>query len=273
MDYKARFYSAYLTRFLQPDTLIPSLANPQSWNRYSYVGNSPVNFSDPTGHMLWEGEGVNITSQTIIDDKRKEREFRQRTEYFACMRGHDEHCSPVDKLDRWMWENLPSAISIHGGWAGQIGFAGEFGKFVESEYVINWRSLEIDRFVTTGHTGYIGTPTIAQGSHYKGISFIYGASSNKVLEGPSSFGGFTRGLSDAINIVVVYQRSDATRSSEIRVIDTASHRPIVSHQLSLSAGISPLPGVQTGGFIGEADSTRIREGDLGSSILWSLYFQ
>jgi hypothetical protein len=35
---------------LQPDSLIPDPANPQAWNRFSYVGNRPVNFSDPTGH-------------------------------------------------------------------------------------------------------------------------------------------------------------------------------------------------------------------------------
>ena len=30
MDYKARFYSAYLNRFLQPDSIIPNPADPQS---------------------------------------------------------------------------------------------------------------------------------------------------------------------------------------------------------------------------------------------------
>ena len=51
MDYKARFYSPMLGRFIQPDTIIPGAANPQNWNRYSYVGNSPILYNDPTGHM------------------------------------------------------------------------------------------------------------------------------------------------------------------------------------------------------------------------------
>ena len=50
MDYRARFYSSRLGRFTQPDTLIPDPANPQSFNRYSYVQNSPLNFVDPSGH-------------------------------------------------------------------------------------------------------------------------------------------------------------------------------------------------------------------------------
>ena len=49
--------SPYINRFISPDTLIPSPANPQSWNRYSYVTNRPVNFNDPTGHMQ-ESEGI-----------------------------------------------------------------------------------------------------------------------------------------------------------------------------------------------------------------------
>lgn len=50
MDYKARFYSPYINRFLQPDTIIPDLSNPQSWNRFSYTANNPVLYNDPDGH-------------------------------------------------------------------------------------------------------------------------------------------------------------------------------------------------------------------------------
>ena len=48
MDYKARFYSSSLGRFIQPDTITPG--GPQGLNRYSYVLNNPMRFSDPTGH-------------------------------------------------------------------------------------------------------------------------------------------------------------------------------------------------------------------------------
>jgi hypothetical protein len=43
---------SYLNHFLQPDTLIPDPSNPQAWNRYSYVYNSPIKYSDPTGHSV-----------------------------------------------------------------------------------------------------------------------------------------------------------------------------------------------------------------------------
>jgi RHS repeat-associated protein/uncharacterized repeat protein (TIGR01451 family) len=52
MDYKARFYSPTLGRFIQPDTIIPKMADPQSWNRFSYVINNPLRYTDPTGHEI-----------------------------------------------------------------------------------------------------------------------------------------------------------------------------------------------------------------------------
>lgn len=48
---------SYINRFLQPDSIIPNPANPQNWNRYSYVTNRPVNFNDPSGHNAECGLG------------------------------------------------------------------------------------------------------------------------------------------------------------------------------------------------------------------------
>jgi RHS repeat-associated protein len=56
MDYHARFYDAALGRFVQPDTIIPSAANPQSFNRYSYALNNPIKYNDPSGHTSCEGK-------------------------------------------------------------------------------------------------------------------------------------------------------------------------------------------------------------------------
>lgn len=60
MDYKARFYSVELGRFIHPDSIIPDQFNPQSWNRFSYVLNNPVRFSDPTGHKEYDEIGGGI---------------------------------------------------------------------------------------------------------------------------------------------------------------------------------------------------------------------
>jgi RHS repeat-associated protein len=50
MYYRARYYAPGLGRFISADTIVPSPQNPQTFNRYSYVNNSPLNLIDPTGH-------------------------------------------------------------------------------------------------------------------------------------------------------------------------------------------------------------------------------
>jgi RHS repeat-associated protein len=51
MDYNARQYDPLLGRFTSPDTIIPDPADPQAFNRYTYVNNNPVNMVDPSGHL------------------------------------------------------------------------------------------------------------------------------------------------------------------------------------------------------------------------------
>jgi RHS repeat-associated protein len=48
--YEARYYSPSVGRFIQPDTIIPDPYNPQALNRYSYVLNNPLRYTDPSGH-------------------------------------------------------------------------------------------------------------------------------------------------------------------------------------------------------------------------------
>ena len=48
--YVARWYDPYLNRWIQPDTIVPDPNQSQSYDRYSYVKNNPIRYSDPTGH-------------------------------------------------------------------------------------------------------------------------------------------------------------------------------------------------------------------------------
>ena len=55
MFYNARYYDTTLGRFTQPDTIVPNPLNPQSLNRFAYVLNNPLKYTDPTGHVeCWD---------------------------------------------------------------------------------------------------------------------------------------------------------------------------------------------------------------------------
>ncbi|MBV8516068.1 MAG: RHS repeat-associated core domain-containing protein [Acidobacteria bacterium] len=53
IDYMhARYYAAALGRFLSGDPKPGNAVTPQSWNRYTYVLNNPMNAWDPTGEVI-----------------------------------------------------------------------------------------------------------------------------------------------------------------------------------------------------------------------------
>jgi RHS repeat-associated protein len=64
LDYaQARYYAKGQGRFASADPLQASASaiNPQSWNRYAYVGNNPLNSADPTGMDGVDDPGVQGT--------------------------------------------------------------------------------------------------------------------------------------------------------------------------------------------------------------------
>lgn len=61
--YGARFYSPRLGMFLSADTIVPGAGNPQNLNRFSYVRNNPLRYTDPTGHGVDCGIGTNCVTK------------------------------------------------------------------------------------------------------------------------------------------------------------------------------------------------------------------
>ncbi|MGB4595951.1 MAG: RHS repeat-associated core domain-containing protein [Anaerolineaceae bacterium] len=54
--YNARWYDPALGRFIQADTFVPTAQGTQGFDRYAYVNNNPLLYTDPSGHRLWEGD-------------------------------------------------------------------------------------------------------------------------------------------------------------------------------------------------------------------------
>ncbi len=52
VNLNARLYDPTIGRFLSADSVVPDPFDAQSYNRYSYVNNRPLSFTDPTGHGM-----------------------------------------------------------------------------------------------------------------------------------------------------------------------------------------------------------------------------
>ena len=52
INMNARLYDAEIGRFVSPDTVIQAAALSQNYNRYSYVMNNPLKYTDPSGHRF-----------------------------------------------------------------------------------------------------------------------------------------------------------------------------------------------------------------------------
>ncbi len=50
--YNARWYDPMIGRFMQADTIVPPHQGTQGFDRYAYVNNNPLRYTDPSGHWF-----------------------------------------------------------------------------------------------------------------------------------------------------------------------------------------------------------------------------
>jgi RHS repeat-associated protein len=66
--YGSRFYDAQLGRFVSPDTIIPNPRHPLSFDRFAYVQNNPIKYTDPTGHWSCGDQYDPACAETIEEE-------------------------------------------------------------------------------------------------------------------------------------------------------------------------------------------------------------
>ncbi|MCP4252170.1 MAG: hypothetical protein GY775_01960, partial [Candidatus Scalindua sp.] len=65
-----------LGRFISADPIVPDPTNPQALNRYSYVLNNPLKYTDPSGHGFFSRVWRNIRRAVSSAVKSVERKVR-----------------------------------------------------------------------------------------------------------------------------------------------------------------------------------------------------
>nr|WP_094229256.1 RHS repeat-associated core domain-containing protein [Methanolobus psychrotolerans] len=67
MYYGARHYSPGYRVFVQPDTMLPDVYDPQALNRYAYTLNNPVKYTDPSGHYVESAIDIAFLAMDLND--------------------------------------------------------------------------------------------------------------------------------------------------------------------------------------------------------------
>ena len=62
---RTRYYNPEVKRFINQDTVLGSITNSQSLNRYAYVQGNPISLIDPFG--MSPSDGKNAVGHTLLD--------------------------------------------------------------------------------------------------------------------------------------------------------------------------------------------------------------
>lgn len=198
LDYfNARHYSFAAGRFMSPDPYNGSmdLRNPQSFNRYAYVLNNPLRFTDPSGLNCTATQTINVNANGTTS-------------------GSDpavSSCDPQDKGEWWDPVDWPGEIanlvsgwfshpSFHGsltprpsgnaGWgdhymAAQVFQGPGSGSFVAANTAVKYATVGYGAAVVGGPAAAVGGVAVASGiggaTSLNAVPTLFGAASTITL--------------------------------------------------------------------------------------------
>jgi RHS repeat-associated protein len=70
--YGARFYDSATGRFVSADSILPQSQGTQAYDRYAYVNNNPLRYTDPTGHCPEEEQWCRDQLQALLPTEEDE---------------------------------------------------------------------------------------------------------------------------------------------------------------------------------------------------------
>jgi RHS repeat-associated protein len=97
LDYaKARMFGSGVGRFTSPDPMLASgqIGSPQTWNRYAYVDNNPLNFTDPLGLYKF---GASLEDSNNLSDAERKKRKGLRENFEAGLKKANDNLKIIEK--------------------------------------------------------------------------------------------------------------------------------------------------------------------------------
>jgi RHS repeat-associated protein len=153
--FNARWMDPSLGRFTSPDTIVPtSTQGTQAWDRYGFVNNNPVRYTDPTGHQRIadtdESQNNNQCDNSVADCDHSKCWDRQASNFGAegsCTYAEPSRDKPTDEIILRGPDYI--TLNIATGWPFA---AAGFDFQVTRDSYNNW-------YVAPG--AYVGTPGVS----------------------------------------------------------------------------------------------------------------
>jgi RHS repeat-associated protein len=276
-------YVPYLNRWSQPDTIVPSLGNPQSLNRYAYVYGNPVKVTDPSGHD--PGCQLYLDNQCVL---------YQTTSGTTSVR--DISITPTEQeiqiwLDEILGEEIESSeeglenlraklrkikehlqdkfweLPIHTTWAigfspsFQTGIGTEVGLGFEAGLTCNWVAGECSVYYEGIQLGYFGTPNFFSLNYLSAtISSFQGATSTSSIGGSGSFFGGSLGIDTLpydISVGGGYVQSTVGGAPFDTFIDPLSNKPVKGEYLTAAMGVDAGSTIVSAGLYAGTTNTLV----------------
>jgi hypothetical protein len=255
-----------LGRFLSADTIVPSPADPQQFNRYAYTRNNPLKYTDPTGHMMDDGcrtEGCGWNMQMDKDiGNAKRAELSQR--YDACHQNFTAGCSAGAEVTKVVLNGIQEVASkinsiLNSGvgvqWnlcgGGDSGFGLE--GCVSGQMIVNPLSGQVGFFGSVSLTPKLGIPNggFVSPLFTPNIVVAPGVTDLSLLFGPSEVQGFDVNLDAGARLGYSGQRSasirpfdsngDGVADTSLQVNDLATGAPVMTLAAGPQGGVNQIP--------------------------------
>jgi len=228
---RARYYSSYLNQWIQPDPIIGQFTNPQTLNRYSYVNNNPINYTDPSGETacLPSSAGDRRECQPPRTDKYSEKTPPRNITWNPAV-----SVLPI-KIFNYLGEEVPPGTD-------------------QSQF----RITDPEGVEVTGACGPLTVAAILQLTGNLVFRNAYKLKYDDVFEGKPVRVPVTpnyTGYKEVIAIIRAYEGWDAYTVTNISKEDAPNQL-----RLALSAGRYPIPSVVIGGTTGKVGA--------GTSLHW-----